>query len=145
LQRLNSVRFATWAACLLAVLSAWPMGINAASQHHYASDPIRDAFEHHRSGQSLTLGATVIRLLSDDRDGSRHQRFIIRADSGISLLIAHNVDLAPRLQGLAVGDRLKLSGEYEWNAQGGLLHWTHRDPAGHHRPGYIEWKGRRYE
>ena len=52
---------------------------------------------------------------------------------------------APRLDGLAVGDRVRVSGEYEWNAQGGLLHWTHHDPAGRHQAGYIEWKGRRYQ
>jgi hypothetical protein len=120
-------------------------GAHAARQQSPSHDPAREAFEQRRSGQQLALRATVLRILTDDRDGSRHQRFIIRSDSGITVLIAHNIDLAPRLAGLAVGDSLMLSGEYEWNAQGGLLHWTHRDPAGRHRPGYIEWKGRRYE
>ena len=109
------------------------------------ADPARDAFENHRNGQQLLLRATVTRILSDDGNGSRHQRFIIRTDGGITLLIAHNIDLAPRLDGLAVGDRVQVSGEYEWNAQGGLLHWTHHDPAGRHPSGHIEWKGRRYQ
>lgn len=117
----------------------------AARQARSSTDPARDAFENRRNGRQLTLSATVSRLLADDRDGSRHQRFIIRTDSGITLLIAHNIDLAARLDGLAVGDRLRVSGEYEWNAQGGLLHWTHHDPAGRHQAGYIEWKGRRYQ
>lgn len=118
---------------------------DAASQRNLAADSARDAFAHHRSGQQITVQATVTRILADDRDGSRHQRFIIRADSGTTLLVAHNIDLAPRLNGLTSGDRLTLVGEYEWNAQGGLLHWTHHDPSQRHRPGYIEWKGQRYQ
>lgn len=93
----------------------------------------------------LTVEGVVSRTLADDREGSRHQRFIIDTDVGISLLIAHNIDLAPRLDGLAVGDVVTAAGEYEWNDRGGVLHWTHHDPAGRHAGGYLLWKGRRYE
>lgn len=156
------------AAALLALLGGWYVGqswarrpagpetapgqrlaprtvAEAARQTYPSADPARDAFENRRTGRQLTLSASVFRILADDRDGSRHQRFIIRSDSGITLLIAHNIDLAPRLDGLAVGDRVLVSGEYEWNAQGGLLHWTHHDPAGRHQAGYIQWKGRHYQ
>jgi hypothetical protein len=98
-----------------------------------------------RDGSQLTTGGVVTRILADDRDGSRHQRFIIRADSGGTLLIAHNIDLAPRLDGLTVGERVRVSGELAWNPRGGTLHWTHRDPQGRHVAGYIEWRGRRYQ
>jgi hypothetical protein len=125
---------------------SWPTGSNIATQYRPEANAARNApAAQWRSGERVTLQATVSRLLADDRSGSRHQRFIIRTDSGATLLIAHNIDLAPRLDGLALGDRLLVSGEYEWNQQGGLLHWTHHDPSGRHRPGYIEWKGRRYE
>ena len=120
------------------------MGGNAAPQHVPVGQTARAATDY-RSGQQLITDATVVRILSDDRSGSRHQRFIIRVDGGRTLLVAHNIDLAPRLEGLKPGDALRVSGEYEWNPQGGLLHWTHHDPAGRHRPGYIQWKGRRYE
>jgi len=119
--------------------------VHAAAQRNPASDVVPDAFEHHRSGQQITVQGAVVRTLADDRDGSRHQRFIIRADSGATMLVAHNIDLAPRLDGLKTGDRLTLVGEYEWNARGGLLHWTHHDPSQRHRAGYIDWKGRRYQ
>ena len=46
---------------------------------------------------------------------------------------------------VAVGDTVEVFGEYEWNAQGGVMHWTHDDPQGTHPAGYIEWKGRRYQ
>jgi hypothetical protein len=61
------------------------------------------------------------------------------------LLVTHNIDLAPRLDGLQKGERLVLRGEYEWNPEGGVLHWTHRDPGGTHPAGYIERDGRRYQ
>lgn len=97
------------------------------------------------SGTPLRVGGRVQRLLADDREGSPHQRFIIETDRGITLLIAHNIALAPRLDGIAVGDRVEVYGEYEWNDKGGVVHWTHQDPRGDHVAGYIEWRGRRYQ
>ena len=87
----------------------------------------------------------VIRLLPDDQRGSRHQRFLLRLPSGITLLVAHNIDLAPRLDALRAGDSLRFAGEYVWNDRGGVLHWTHRAPDGHHRDGWLELAGRRYQ
>ena len=82
---------------------------------------------------------------SDDNDGSRHQRFILALDSGRTLLIAHNIDLAPRIYGLSAGDRVSFFGEFEPNAQGGVIHWTHHDPQGRHVDGWLEHRGRRYQ
>ncbi len=65
--------------------------------------------------------------------------------SGQTVLFAHNIDLAPRLNGLKVGDRVEFHGEYEWNAKGGVIHWTHRDPLGRHEPGWLKHNGRRYD
>ncbi len=88
---------------------------------------------------------TVIRLLADDDEGSRHQRFILRLPSGKTLLVAHNIDLAPRIGDLRVGDTVEYSGDYEWNPQGGVVHWTHRDPAGRHADGWLKHDGRVYQ
>jgi len=108
-----------------------------------AADSI--GFSREASGTVMRVSGRVERLLADDRDGSAHQRFIIATGSGVTLLIAHNIDLAPRLDGLKVGDTVEVHGEYEWNDKGGLIHWTHKDPGGNHSPGYIEWRGRRYQ
>jgi len=54
----------------------------------------------------------VERVLSDDNTGSRHQRFILRLDSGHHVLVAHNIDRAPRLRALKLGDRVAFFGEY---------------------------------
>ena len=98
-----------------------------------------------RSGEQARGSGTVSRILSDDNDGSRHQRFIVRLSSGATLLIAHNIDLAPRVGSLQVGDTVSFYGEYETNDRGGVIHWTHHDPRGSHVGGWIEHKGRRYE
>jgi len=108
-------------------------------------DPAADAFRSHRSDVSLTVEGRVKRILADDRSGSRHQKFIFQTISGLSLLVTHNIDLAPRLAGLQPGEQLTIRGEYVWNPQGGLMHWTHHDPGGRHSPGYIERNGHRYD
>lgn len=115
------------------------------SEAREAGDAVEAAFRRQARDLQLRVEGRVERILADDRDGSPHQRFIIRTSSGITLLIAHNLDLAPRLDGLAVGDRISAYGEYEWNDRGGVLHWTHDDPAGRHVAGWIEWRGRRYQ
>ncbi len=102
------------------------------------------AFESRQSNlQVLGLGE-VVRVLPDDRDGSRHQRFILRLDSGQTILVAHNIDLAPRIPDLENGDIVEFHGEYEWNPKGGVIHWTHDDPGGRHADGWLKHKGRTY-
>jgi hypothetical protein len=97
-----------------------------------------------RNGAIVEVRGTVERLLSDDNDGSRHQRFIVRVDGSRTLLVAHNVDIAPRVSNLEIGDEVEVKGEYEWNDRGGLIHWTHRDPAGRHESGWVRHAGREY-
>ena len=45
---------------------------------------------------------TVIKVLKDDNEGSRHQKFLVKIDNypNITVLIAHNIDLAPRIEGI---------------------------------------------
>ena len=103
------------------------------------------AFEQHENGVQIEDEGVVSRVLSDDTSGRTHQRFIVRLPSGQTVLIEHNTDLAPRVEGLNVGDTISFAGEYVWNAQGGLVHWTHRDPAGVHPAGWLKYKGRPYQ
>ena len=103
------------------------------------------AFVAPRSGEQTRGSGIVTRILADDNDGSRHQRFILEVGSGRTLLIAHNIDLAPRVAGLKVGDTLEFYGEYEWNDKGGVIHWTHHDPNGQHIGGWLKHGGRTYQ
>ncbi len=98
-----------------------------------------------RSGEQVSGQGTVVKMLSDDNAGSRHQRFILRLDSGKTLLIAHNIDLAPRIDTLRVGDSVAFRGEYAWNPKGGVIHWTHHDPQGRHPGGWIRHNGQDYQ
>ena len=110
-----------------------------------SEQPLKTAYENQQSDVQVGGSGKVIKLLPDDNDGSRHQKFIIRLVSGQTLLIAHNIDLAPRISSIKEGDSLEFYGEYEWNSKGGLIHWTHNDPNGHHEDGWLKHKGRIYQ
>jgi hypothetical protein len=101
-----------------------------------------------RSGQMVEFRARVVKVLTDDNDGSRHQRFLLAIDyepsPTNSVLVAHNIDLAPRVP-VEEGSIIRIYGQYEWNDRGGVLHWTHHDPAGRHADGWIELEGIRYD
>lgn len=83
------------------------------------------------------------RLVADDDDGARHQRFILDLRNGQTVLVAHNIDLAERVP-LGVGDRVSFRGVYEWNELGGLVHWTHHDPLGLEDGGFVKYRTRYY-
>ncbi|HYN54755.1 MAG TPA: DUF3465 domain-containing protein [Methylotenera sp.] len=87
----------------------------------------------------------VVKVLADDINGSRHQRFLVRIASGQTLLFAHNIDLAPRINDIKVGDVVSFRGEYEYNPKGGIIHWTHHDPQGQHDAGWIKHNGKTYD
>ncbi|MGH8605662.1 MAG: DUF3465 domain-containing protein [Gammaproteobacteria bacterium] len=106
---------------------------------------IANAFANHESNLQVSGQGVVIKLLPDDNRGSRHQKFIIKLASGQTLLIAHNIDLAPRINSLREGDSVQFNGEYEWNEKGGVLHWTHRDPNGSHPAGWLRHQGQTYQ
>ncbi|MDO8331376.1 MAG: DUF3465 domain-containing protein [Fluviicoccus sp.] len=108
-----------------------------ASSKVTAVDAITRAFANHQSNIQVNGTGVVTKLLPDDNHGSRHQKFLIRLPSGLSLLIAHNIDLAARLSPLKPGDSVEFYGEYEWNPQGGVVHWTHPDPRGSHASGWL--------
>lgn len=43
-------------------------------------------------------------ILRDDNEGSRHQKFILSLNNGLTILVAHNIDLSPRIENLKKGD-----------------------------------------
>jgi len=104
---------------------------------------VAEAYRTHSSNVEVETGGRVLRVLPDDQEGSRHQRFIVRMAGGMSVLVAHNVDLAARVP-VTPGDSVELRGEYEWNDRGGVIHWTHHDPDGRREGGWIRHAGRLY-
>lgn len=128
--------------------SAQPSPSTASSQQQAAPSgntlSVSQAYAQQLRDVYLTGSGKVTKLLPDDNNGSRHQRFIIQG-GGQSLLVAHNIDLAPRLNGLKVGDTIDFAGEYIYNPKGGVLHWTHHDPNGRHRGGWLKHQGQTYQ
>jgi Protein of unknown function (DUF3465) len=110
---------------------------NAAVERDYAEK---------RSTVEVTAEGVVTRVLPDDTGPSgAHQRFIIRlAGSPQTVLIDNNVTIGQRVP-VSLGDDVIVHGEYVWNEQGGLIHFTHHDPAPAHEGGWIELKGVRYQ
>ena len=139
------VRIALFMAALFAglvVLS--PVGEQAAPSVQ-SDEKIMTLFKNHMSDIQVTGKGNVSKILADDDEGDRHQRFILKLSSGHTLLIVHNIDLSPRIDALEEGDYVEFNGEYEWNAQGGLVHWTHDDPHGPHENGWLKHEGRTYQ
>lgn len=108
------------------------------------TDLIIQSFEAGRSDVWVQASGTVARTLADDNEGSRHQRFLVELRTGHTVLIAHNIDLAPKVP-LSRGDEVEFRGEYEWNDRGGVVHWTHHDPRGRKEGGWISHRQRKYE
>jgi len=135
------------ALLLLAIASGGcrtvPSARNSTVSDHGIS--IKRAFNNGTSNVQVEGEGVVTRVLSDDVKGSRHQRFILRLASGQTILITHNIDLAPRIDGLREGDSVAFNGEYVWNAEGGVVHWTHKDPQGRHVAGWLKHNGRTYQ
>lgn len=106
---------------------------------------LRRAFEQQTSNLQVQGQGSVVKVLPDDNRGSRHQKFLLRLASGQTVLVAHNIDLASKIEDLKTGDTVGFSGEYEWNPKGGTVHWTHHDPRGFHEAGWLKHNGKTYQ
>jgi hypothetical protein len=136
--------------CTLAVALAIAAACTSALQPQapVASDnaAVQRAFEDHNDGVELTITGTVDRILSDlGGPSGPHERFIVLLmDVKMTVLVEHNLSIAPRVP-VAAGEGIVVHGEYVWNAQGGLVHFTHHDPDRSHEGGYILYAGKRYD
>ncbi len=147
------MKIKTLLACLLVVVS-WLLieysdtenpGLLKTGSQSFDNQKLVEAIESRRSDVQVKGRARVIRLLEDDLKGSRHQRFILQLNQGSTILVAHNIDLAPRIESLQVDDWVEFFGEYEWNNKGGVIHWTHKDPSGRHVDGWLKQGGNVYQ
>ena len=105
---------------------------------------VQQAYANHHSGLWLEISGRVSRVLRDDNEGSRHQKFILELDDGHTVMVAHNIDLAERIP-VRKGSALAVRGKYEWNDRGGVIHWTHHDPDGRVQGGWIMLDDVRYQ
>ena len=103
------------------------------------------AYKNKKSDIFVEGSGVVKKLLADDNKGSRHQKFLVSVSAEQTLLFAHNIDLAPRIDTIQVGDSVQFRGEYVYNPKGGVVHWTHKDPQGKIEGGWIQHNGQKYE
>jgi hypothetical protein len=103
-------------------------------------------FAQRNSIVEVTAEGVVTSVLSDEGGPSgTHQRFIIRLTGATqTVLVDNNITIGQRVP-VANGDDVIVHGEYVWNDQGGLIHFTHHDPAPAHEGGWIELRGTRYQ
>jgi hypothetical protein len=133
------------AAVSYAAWNRFDTGDGVGSLHVVGDDMFASAFRNRTSGIQVSGIGITTKVLADDNDGSRHQRFILKLPSGQTLLVAHNIDLAPRVSSLREGDSVEFNGVYEWNSKGGIIHWTHHDPEGRHEAGWLKHDGKSYQ
>lgn len=129
---------------LLLLLSTASINVNA-KQNYDVHASIETAYKNRQNNVQLKSFGKVEKILPDDTNGSRHQKFIVRINATITVLIAHNIDIAKRIPNIKAGDTVEFYGEYEWNKKGGVVHWTHHDPKGKHITGWIKHNGITYE
>ena len=109
------------------------------------SAQIERAYLKQQSNVQVQGSGMIIKILRDDLHGTKHQKFIVRITKELTVLIAHNIDLAPRVETLAEVEIIEFYGEYEWNKKGGVIHWTHHAPGNNHPDGWLKYKDRLYQ
>jgi len=136
-------RLLAWGASLLLVGcgSSAPAPSTAADDAAVAAD-----FQNQRSQVEVTADGIVVGTFPDRASSTgRHEQFIIRLTSqNLTVEVEHNISIGKRVP-VKEGDRVLVHGEYIWNGQGGLIHFTHHDPQGTHQNGYIVDNGTTYD
>jgi hypothetical protein len=89
---------------------------------------------------------TIVAMLgeSEGRSGE-HEGFLLklRKQCDMLLRIEVNTDITGPIP-LHPGETAIVKGQYETDATGGVIHWTHHDPEGRHVGGYIVVGGKTY-
>lgn len=107
------------------------------------SDLIVQAFQARQSNVLVEAEAKVVWVYQDLEDKSKYQNFTVRLTNGHRVRVRHSLDEARRAP-VQKNDTIRLRGEYDWASDGGLIHWTHDDPAGRREGGWIEVDGKRF-
>lgn len=153
---LRQLRKSNWLALVVLIGAALLLRYFEQADYHPAGESpgisqtqdgfqtLRQAAEQQRS--NVWFAETQFRLrkeLNDDNRGDRHQRFLVERAGLPTLLVAHNIDLAPRAP-LSHGMTIYIKGRYEWNEKGGVIHWTHHDPQRRNPGGWLRVGSEKY-
>ena len=140
-------------AGFLSAIAIVLLGFGVASQvwqapSSYNAEPgfrvLADAYLNKKSGMMAEVQGQVTRLIMDEEESARVQKFVICAISGQSRLVTHDLSRSDRVP-VAIGDKVMVRGEYVWSEPGGTLICPTRDNGSGGRNGWIEHKGERYD
>jgi hypothetical protein len=105
-----------------------------------------NAYAQHLSRVEVDAEGAVTRVLGT-RPGrqSPHTGFLVKIEPcGATVRVEANTNFTGVVP-VRAGDDVVMRGEYEYYAQGGVIHWTHRDPRGRHPGGYVKVGGTTYQ
>ncbi len=86
--------------------------ISSDSSHDFI---LQDAFARRLNDIQVEGEGKISKLLPDDTGGIRHQKMIVVLNSGQSILLAHNIDLAGKIDPIQLGDIIAFKCEYVWS------------------------------
>lgn len=82
----------------------------------------------------VLVSGTITEIKKEDHSGRAHQKFNLKVDSDVTLLIVSNLEFG-RLP-LKEGKAATICGEF-LRVGKGMVHWTHFDPHGPHADGFT--------
>ncbi len=134
------------AAIILAGVAAL-FGLNKqVSPKHLSTSTLSQALQNKRPLNFVEINdALVVKVLKNDTQGSRHQRWLMRTASGELITAIYNIDVAEEIP-LKTGDTISLAGELIFGSRkkDPIIHWLHSDPEKKRPDGYIIYAGKKY-
>jgi len=91
-------------------------------------------------------GTVAAALGTSNGPSGEHEGFLLKLHGQCDLLL--RVETNTGITGpvpLHAGENVVVKGQYEDDATGGVIHWTHHDPAGRHVAGYVIAAGKIYQ
>ena len=138
-----------WRSRVVAVLAAAATSAGCAGGGTDAGNAaVYDAWRAQRSSVEVTASGSVARIFGTrlGRSGE-HEGFLLHlrgpGGHGLTVRVEDNVDITGPIP-LQTGDDVEVRGEYIFDPRGGIVHYTHHDPRGHHSSGYVKVRDRLY-
>lgn len=104
-------------------------------------DQLRVVMKSNANRPQVLVSGVVTDVLPEDHNGLPHQKYTLKVDGQIKLLVVSNLDFG-RVP-VKVGQQLAVCGEFKKVGQG-MVHWTHFDPHGGHPDGFTIVDGKLY-
>lgn len=95
--------------------------------------------------ETIAQGNVLAILGTSSGPSGEHEGFLLKLTGDCDLLV--RVEVNTGITGpipLHRGEKVIVKGQYETDVTGGVIHWTHHDPAGRHVGGYIVAGGKTY-